>query len=103
MKHIRLSGFIISAAFISACDAVPTATESPIDAGMTAAPRFTVTSDCGGQTDLRDSRTTLVWASRDELGATSGITSDGRGAYAGGTQGVQGKLFYHDAGCSRSG
>src|SRR5687767_4741080 len=103
MRHLRLSGIIVSAAMISACDAVPTATQSAIDSRTGASPRFTVSSECGGQTDLRDSRSSFVWASRDELGATSGITSDGRGEYVGGTQGVQGKLFYHDAICSRSG
>jgi hypothetical protein len=59
-----------------------------------------VTSECGGQTDLRDSRVTLDWGAPS---TAPGVTADAYGTYTGGQGGVHGKVFYHDAICSRSG
>lgn len=56
-----------------------------------------VKSECGGSTSLLDSRIDLVWQ-----GVGVGIRSDGLGTYVDGNDGVHGKIFYHDLGCSRS-
>lgn len=56
-----------------------------------------VTSDCGGKTQLRDSRARLTWSGSFITGDASGDTFEG-------DQGsVHAKIFYHDGGCSRSG
>jgi hypothetical protein len=59
-----------------------------------------VQSECGGKTDLLDSRVTLEWGSPS---TAPGVTADEYGTYTGGQGGVHGKVFYHDAVCSRSG
>ncbi len=53
-------------------------------------------SECGGKTDLLDSRVQLTWG-----GAIGG---DGLGnTFVGDQDGVHAKIFYHDQGCSVSG
>lgn len=54
-----------------------------------------VSSECGGKTELRDSRATLTWS--------GSIGGDGSDAFTGDEAGVHAKVFYHDGGCSRSG
>lgn len=53
-------------------------------------------SECGGKTDLLDSRVSLTWS--------GAITGDGFGdTFVGDQDGVHAKVFYHDQGCSVSG
>jgi hypothetical protein len=55
-----------------------------------------LSSECGGKTNLLDSRVSLTWS--------GAITGDGRGnTFVGGQDGVHGKIFYHDQSCSVSG
>lgn len=54
-----------------------------------------VSSDCGGRTELRDSRAALEWSGR--------IGGDASAVFTGDEAGVHAKIFYHDGNCSRSG
>lgn len=88
--------FLALTGLLAACAEQPV---SPVtSADETATPLF-ATSECGGKTALLDSRVKLVWTDQ----TTSGIRSDGSGPFEGGQNGVHGKIFYHDGGCSRSG
>lgn len=69
----------------------------PTGALTTANARSGTQSDCGGNADLADSRIDLVW----DDGA-NGVRSDGAGTYEGFRNGVEAKIFYYDAICSRS-
>jgi hypothetical protein len=55
-------------------------------------------SDCGGRTDLVDSRIDLEW----DAVQVSGVGGDGLGLYRGGEDGLNAKIFYHDPVCSQS-
>jgi hypothetical protein len=98
MKRPAISSAILAAALTVGCVQDRTALE-PFEAafnkGKGGSGDGTVSSDCGGQTALRDSRASLNWE--------GSIRDDGRGAFVGDESGVHAKIFYHDGNCSRSG
>ena len=102
MKRLSLPVVLALAGTINACQDIPT-DAAPVQLEAPPSASVLVASDCGGQTPTPDSRAALQFASLGELGSASGLTSDGVGPYAGGSQGVNAKIFYHDRICSRSG
>jgi hypothetical protein len=98
----RILFFLTLGAVVAACDA-PTAVPARSDSTTRVSFAALVNSECGGQTELTDSRASLSFASLSSLASASGITGDGTSPYIGGSEGVHAKIFYHDAICSRSG
>ncbi len=101
MKRFVIPSLILAAAFTAACAQDHTPALEPAEVLFNTKKGGGgggVTSECGGSTDLLDSRIDLRW----EDGTGSGIRSDGKNEYKGGQGGVHGKIFYHDRGCSRS-
>jgi hypothetical protein len=104
MKRLAIPALILGAALAVGCEQHnPTALE-PMEAAFNKKPPKddsgggSVTSECGGKTDLLDSRIDLAWAAVEG----SGVGPDRDALYEGGVNGVHGKIFYHDRGCSRS-
>ena len=101
MKHPLALSTLIMATAAAACSESRGPVEITEPSAVFGKTTTSVTSDCGGSTELRDSRADLTWPSISTR--EYAVRDDGFGTYEGGTGSVHGKIFYHDSGCSRSG
>lgn len=104
MHRRHLPFLLLATGALAACQEIPTESSTVLSRAPKPLGAVALTgSECGGQTELVDSRVSLAFASLSELASSSGITGDGTQPFLGGAKGVHAKVFYHDAICSRSG